>query len=338
ITLGQRVGPAAIIAAYYRDGNADGFIDTVVITLKRPVSDSSMRMITVKWSVSLQNIRIDTVPVNSLARINDSTFSVPVHGDFLAPKMVRTNVPMEIFVAYFAFPDLPPSSAIVADGAAPVLDSARLYYSNKADSTVLTVTFSESVQQPGNMPFIAWSKSNGVQYQFMLTPLSTAGAVCAFRVDTIIGGAVPYAGAGDSLWINAGGLSPVSDMTGNAQTNPANRRVALVVITQPPVWNFTLSKNPFTAGTGSGTEISASSNALIIDADQYTLSISIYDVIGNLVITMPMPPKGNGWACFWDGRNRYGRLVGSGVYSGLINIYKNNAAIQTKRIRIGVKR
>jgi hypothetical protein len=338
VVLGQRVGPAAIIGAYYRDGNGDGFIDAVVVAFKRPVSVSTMQMITVKWSLSLQNIRIDTVPTSVLTKLSDSAYSLPVHGEMLVPKIARTSVPMEIFVAYSNFQDLPPSSAIVADSAAPVIDSAQLYYANSADSTVLTVVFSENVHQPGNNPFMAWSIKSGVTYQFKLTPISTKGNICTFRVDTIFGAAVQYAGKGDSLWISAGASPQVSDLLGNAQNNPLNRRVILTVITQPPIWNFPISKNPFTPAAGASTEISAFSNTPIVDADQYALAISIFDLIGNMVITMPMQPGGKGWACTWDGRNRYSRIVGSGVYSAIIRIYKNNIETQTKRLSIGVKR
>jgi fibro-slime domain-containing protein len=338
VVLGERVGPAAIIGAYYRDGNGDGFIDTVVLNFKRPVPLSALQMIVVKWSLSLQNIRIDTIALNTLLQRNDSSYSVPVHGENLVPKIPRTNVPMEIFASYTNFPDLPPTSAIVTDSAAPVLDSARLYYANSADSTTLTVMFSENVVQPGMSPFLAWSKSTGAQYQFTLTPISTSGNVCVFRVDTIIGGGVQFAGVGDSLWINIGAAPQVSDLAGNAQTNPLNRRVLFSVITQPPVWSFPVSKNPFTAGMGTTTEISAFSQAPIVDANQYSLSIGIFDIIGNQVIAMPMQPSGKGWKYSWDGRNRFSRTVGSGAYTAIVKIYKNNILTQTKRLTIGVKR
>jgi flagellar hook assembly protein FlgD len=71
------------------------------------------------------------------------------------------------------------------------------------------------------------------------------------------------------------------------------------------------------------------------------VTISIFDVIGNLVITKSMDQKDNSvanWTCSWDGRNKNGRAVGAGVYSGIITVNKNNAANSTKRIHIGIKR
>ena len=345
VVLGLRVGPAAIISTYYQDGNADGFIDTVVMSFKRPVQASSIQMIIVKWTLPPLNIHIDTVPLNTLKKINDSSYCVPVHGEALTPKKVRTNVGMELLVSYTNFLDLPPRSAIVADSAAPVLDSANLVYGDSvaADSSridILTTTFSENIQQIGSAhPFLLKSIKNGVLYQFRLTVLSTNNETCRFRVDSIEAGAVPYASKGDSMWIDVN--APVSDDRGNAQLNPLNRRVALNVVMQKaalPEWVPNVVPNPFTPAQGFGAIISDSSKTRILDPDQYTATIAIFDVIGNMVIAKPMPYNGKVWACSWDGRNRNQRSVGSGVYSGLVKVFYGNQLVSTKRIKIGVKR
>jgi hypothetical protein len=177
-----------------------------------------------------------------------------------------------------------------------------------------------------------------VHYQFRLTWISTNGNSYTFHVDAIEGGVVSYAGNGDSIWINTDSLPPISDISGCAQSNPLNRRVALYVVMPALNWDFPISKNPFIAGSGGGSEIGAISRGPLIDADQYSLTIDIFDMIGNLVISSPMHPKGNGWFYTWDGRNRNSRIVGTGVYSAIIRIYKNNVAKSTKRVRIGVKR
>jgi fibro-slime domain-containing protein len=341
VVLGLRLGPPAVIASYYRDGNADGFIDTVVMAFKRPVQASEIQMMSVRWSWSIQSKRVDTVPLPALKKLTDSIFCIPVHGETLTPKMVRTNVGMELLAAYTNFPDLPPHWVIVDDSAAPVLDSARLVYKNPPDTTVLRVVFSENVQQPGNHPFSLLSRKFGAQYQFRLTPVSTSGAVCIFHVDAIEGGTVAYAGTGDSIWINSSDAPPISDILGSAQRNPLNRRVALDVEIPAPDWVCLISKNPFVAGTGTLAEISAFPKAPLIDVDQYSLKISIFDIIGNMVIARPMAQKDKNvahWAYSWDGRNRSGRLVGAGVYSGIIRVFYGSELALTKRIRIGVKR
>ena len=340
VVLGFKPGPTSIVSAYYRDGNADGFIDTVVVSFKRPVPASSFQMLNVKWTLSLQNVKTDTIVLNTLKALNDSTYYIPVHGELLTPVRPRTSVGMELFATYTNFPDVPPRSTIVADSAAPVLvDSARLVYGASADSTLLTVTFSENVAQPGTHPFYLMSRTYG-KYQAKLTPISMNGAVCVFRLDTIDAGTAPYGHTGDSVWINTDTLPLVIDLIGNAQHNPLNHKVPLVVITQAPAWNFSVVPNPFIPGPTSGnfTVISAFPNAPMVDADQYSLSISIFDIIGNQVITMPMQPSGKGWKCSWDHRNRNARLVGSGVYSAIITYLKNGGVSGTKRVSIGVQR
>jgi|GEM_PF-1518472 fibro-slime domain len=336
VVLGFKPGPTSIVSAWYRDGNADGFIDTVAIAFKRPVQVSSVQMIVIKW---ISPSKIDTVQLSTLKKLNDSTYFIPVHGESLIPKMVRTNIPMELLATYTDFPDVPPRSAILIDSAAPVLiDTAKLVYGNSPDSTFLTISFSENVRQPGNHPFYLLSKASGVQYQFRLTLISTNGNSYTFHVDAIEGGVVPYAGNGDLIWINTDSLPPVSDVNGCMQRNPLNRRVVLYVVMPPMNWDFPISKNPFVAGSAGGSEIGAVPRGPVIDADQYSLTIDIFDMIGNLVISSPMHPKVNGWSYTWDGRNRNSRTVGTGVYSAIIRIYKNNIANSTKRIRIGIKR
>jgi hypothetical protein len=337
VVLGFKPGPTPIVSAWYRDGNADGFIDTVVVAFKRPVQASTFQTLDVKWTLSLQNVKTDAVAPNAVKAINDSTYSLPVHGELLTPKRGRTNVGMELFATYTNFPDVPPRSVVVTDSAAPTLiDSASLVY---GDSTVLTVTFSENVRQPGSRPFYLWSKKYNVQYQLKLAWISTNGNSCTFRVDSLEGGGVvPYAANGDLVWINTDAASPVSDMSGNVQHNPLNNRVVLHVTTPPPKWDVHISKNPFVPGTDAGPIISASPGSALIDADLYTLKIDIFDIIGNLVISKPMQLQSGVWSCPWDGRNKSGRAVGAGVYSGIITIYKNDTVNSTKRIRIGIKR
>jgi hypothetical protein len=336
VLLAFKPGPTSMVSAYYRDGNADGFIDTVVVTFKRPVPASTFQMLNVKWTVSPLNFTTDTIALNTLNALNDSTYFIPVHGELLTPKRGRTSIGMELFATYTNFPDVPPRSIIVADSAAPALiDSAKLVYGSSPDSAFLTVTFSENIVQPGNLPFYGRSRTGG-QYQFKLTFISMSGTVCTFRLDSIEG--ATYARTGDSLWINTDAAPPISDNLGNAQVNPLNHRVALVVNTKPPEWSCPVSKNPFVPGIGLNTEIGATPKAPIIDADQYSLKIGIFDIIGNQVITMPMQPKGIGWVFSWDGRNKNARIVGNGVYSAIITIYKNNRIITTKRVNVGVKR
>jgi hypothetical protein len=339
--LGLRLGPTTIVNAWYRDANADGVIDNVIINFKRPVPSTSFKTITAKWDI-LPSVVFDTVSLAALQKINDSSYSLPVHGEKAMPGRISTNVVMEISVDYVDFPDLPPRSALVADSAAPVLVSAKLVYGNTlaADSSrfdILTASFSENVQPISSIhPFLLQSIKDGKRYQFRLTSLSSSNEMSTFRVDTIEAGVEPYAARGDSMWIDVNAI--VSDVKGNIQINPFNHRVALDVVMKEPDWIVQAIPNPFSPKLGFFSEITAASKTPVMDADQYVLSITVFDVIGNMVITLPLKTKDRGWATTWDGRNKNGRSVSSGVYLGIVNILHNNALVVTKRIKIGVKR
>jgi hypothetical protein len=86
------------------------------------------------------------------------------------------------------------------------------------------------------------------------------------------------------------------------------------------------------------TEISVTSQTPLIDPDRFSMKLSIYDVIGNQVITTAMPQKGKGFSFVWNGYNKNMRIVGIGVYPAIITITENNSRKTTKRIKIGVKR
>jgi fibro-slime domain-containing protein len=340
VLLGLRLGPTAIVNTWYRDDNADGVIDQVIINFKRPVQAASFKTITAKWDI-LPSIVLDTVSLSGLQKINDSSYSMPVHGEKAMPGRLSTDVAMELLVDYTDFPDLPPRSALVADSAGPVLVSAKLVYGNTlaADSSrfdILTTSFSENVKPiTDSHPFLLQSMKDGKQYQLRLTPLTTSNGTCTFKVDTIEAGLEPYAAKGDSMWIDVKAL--VTDAKGNAQINPVNRRVALDVVMKEPDWLVQAVPNPFSPAQGLA-EITVGSKTPVMNADEYTLSIAIFDVVGNMVITLPLKPKNKGWAVPWDGRNKNGRSVSSGVYLGIVNVLHNNALVATKRIKIGVKR
>jgi hypothetical protein len=340
VVLGFKPGPTSIISAYYRDVNADGYIDAVIVGFKRPVQPSDIQALIVQWNIQ-PSFQYDTISQSSFVKLNDSLYSLPLKGAAIRPTQIRTSVIMEIDVAYSAFPGII-RSLPVADSAAPVVVSASLKWGsysaggNTRSSDTLSVVFSEPVQNIGAYPFLVSSKKDGSLYRFQVTPLSTsAGTSWKFLVVGIDNTAVTGALPGDSLWIDP--IARIGDKGGVLQLNAQNRKVALDIVMQPPEWAFTISKNPFAPGTDISSEISVAPKTPIIDADQFSWQISIYDVIGNLVIAMPMAPKGKGWAYLWNGRNKNARIVGSGLYSAIVKTFKNNQEYSTKRLRIGVK-
>ena len=272
-----------------------------------------------KWNL-LAGVMFDTVSLPTIKKMTDSSYSMPVSADAAPGSRITTHVAMEVLVVYNDFPDLPPLSAVVADSAAPVVTAARLVYTQTRDSAhtdQLTVVFSETIKQPQSIhPFLVKSVISGVQYRFRLEWISSNNEINVFRVDTIEGGALAYAKKGDSLWIDV--LALISDNFGNTQLNPLNRRVPLDVVmppAQPSQWEIKAVPNPFSPSTGSSTEIKAVSKKALLDPEQYSMSIVIFDVIGNSVTSAVLAQKNNNeWSVVWDGRNHNKRIVSSGVY------------------------
>ncbi len=335
VVIGFRAGPTSVAAAYYLDANADGFVDKVIAVFKRPVKPADMKTVKVQWS-SVATMKSETVAPDALVKLSDSVWCIPVHGESLTPNVRQTSGPMELSVEYAGFPNIFRSSS-VADSAAPVIVSAALSYGNAvALDSALSVVFSEPLlAAPGEQPFLLWSKRYSAQYRFRLSLKSFTSATCEFIVDAVVGGAVSFASQGDSIWIDV--AANIADAAGNIQDNPANRRVLLTVSLPQPAWIPTLSANPFIPGQ-TGTEISVQSKAPIIDPDRFSSRLSIYDAVGNQVLSADMPQKNKGFALMWTGRNKNARIVGVGVYPAVIRISENGAEVWKKVLKIGVKK
>ena len=343
VVLGLRVGPAAIIGTYYQDGNADGFIDTVVMSFKRPVQASLIQMIIVKWTLPPLNIRIDTVPLNTLKKITDSSYCVPVHGETLLPIKVRTNVAMELLVNYTNFPDLPPRSAIVADSAAPVIDSVSLILNQNCGTIdTLAVYFSEpAILSSSTSPINVLSKTTNATFTPSLSLLETNGSSAYFSIS---GDQAPQ--NGDLLWINP--QNCVRDSGGAYQTNQENRKSALAVTSRISYWRDPfVNKNPFTPGSdvdaqdgprGKGTFIT-----ILPRCPNATMNISatikIFDPLGNFIFENSRPVKyDNRYYIAWGGYTHSGRAAGTGVYRAVVTITGADGTTSVYTLRVGVKR
>ncbi|HAJ80583.1 MAG TPA: hypothetical protein DCO75_12530 [Fibrobacteres bacterium] len=87
VLLGLRKGPAAIVMAAYRDGNADGYIDTVTLYFKRPVTVPDFKSVTALWDVTT-SMFYDTIILSQMSKINDSSYNAPIHGNKAIPGKV----------------------------------------------------------------------------------------------------------------------------------------------------------------------------------------------------------------------------------------------------------
>ncbi|MBN1129540.1 MAG: hypothetical protein JXA71_11165, partial [Chitinispirillaceae bacterium] len=341
VIIGFRPGAASIAGAWYRDANADGVIDQVVVRFKRKVEQSE-----VDTALIYRDLRQLKLPFSASTRINDSMYRISIAGMLNA---INTRGPMELTVGYRALPGIR-RSTIVADSAAPVIVSARLVpgaltAAGTRGSDTLVVAFSEGVVRPGQSPFLLSAKKDGQRYSVTLAYIDTTPALYSYRfvVQSISNAAIPLPLAGDTIWINP--TAGVSDSLGNPQANPANRRVLLQVDWPQAEWRIVISSNPFTHdapitaptfGGGKGTAIVLRPTTPV-DETRIRAWITIYDAVGNIVKTSDFAPFNGGLRMEWNGDNRNGRYVGTGAYLALIKAADGSSREFSRTVRLGVK-
>jgi uncharacterized repeat protein (TIGR01451 family) len=349
VLLGFRPGPSSITSAYYIDANADGVIDSARIGFNRAVQPDELSSVVIQW-----DLRYFTIPITSIASSGVSAFSIPLRGSVIDPAKIATGGAMEISIKFTKFPDIIRLSR-VADSAAPVIDSAMLYpgATVPGGSTLpdtLWITFSEQVPATAPMPFLLRSKADLRGYSFTGSVLSGSGMRYKYLVNGTIPSDITPRG-GDSIWLDPG--AAVSDAGGKAQRNELNRRVVLKIIWPLSIWTIKIASNPFDPDATKlldeykialgatappfGTGILARTNSPI-DPALVNGDVTIYDALGNVILTKPMTPF-NGTLYFaWDGTNKNIRKVGSGTYLASLRIRENGQQVVSKKLRLGVKR
>lgn len=332
VVIGFRAGAASIAAAWYRDKNADGIIDEVLVRFKRAVELSEINNINILW-----NQDAFSFASANFSRLNDSTFRIDVEDSLVSISKINTGGNMYISVEYTSFSGITKDCA-AADSAAPVIVAATLTPGTLneqgiRENDLLEVVFSEPAMDFNPSPFLLSTRKDGRQYTFSLDHLGSGTEMNShhFVVRSISNTLVPFASAGDTIWINPS--AEVNDSGGVNQTNPLNRRVSLQVDWPDPAWNIRIAPNPFSKtslvpGSGGGTAILLTPTAPIDNA-QTSARIIIYDPVGNTVKESDFEPFNSGFRFIWNGTNRKGRYVGTGTYLAVIAI--NNA--NTRQIR-----
>ena len=326
VVIGFRAGAAAIAEAWYRDENADGIIDRVVVRFKRKVELSEIDTISI-----FRNQKLFSFSSSSCTRVSDSVFSIDI-GASLASLSISTGGGMYVSVVYQALPDIS-RSATVADSAAPVIVSATLTpgsftETGTRENDFLEVVFSEESMEFGLSPFLLSTRKDGQHYRYTLEFIEKGATAYSyrFRVLSISNTAIQFASAGDTIWIDPS--AGIHDSGGVEQDNPENRR-ALVQVNWPRAeWRIAIAPNPFTrttqvsgplAGGGIGTAIVLTPTAPI-DESTTRAQVIIYDQVGNVVKKSDFEPFGRGFRIVWNGTNRNGRYVGIGTYIAVIRV------------------
>lgn len=204
--------------AVYYDNDADGFIDSIVLRHNGPITNSDI-------STLRQNIRLPAWRNFStnfrLLLPDEATVVLLVEENRDNPV---TSVTSDDYIRFIEV-ILPGGGKVMENGltpidsVAPVLQSAQLIsYGEIVDS--LRVVFSERIRPFNhNRPFL-FRSPQGYSYLVYLQSVTL--------IDSILSGIpndVSFMNPGDSVWINTDAL--ITDIPGNSQRNPANRRVLL---------------------------------------------------------------------------------------------------------------
>ncbi|MGE5670384.1 MAG: fibro-slime domain-containing protein, partial [Fibrobacterota bacterium] len=322
ITL--RKGAAGIVNAWYTDENADGIIDNVFIKFKRPIDINELTAATVE----INGVKV-TIDQSKLSKASDSVVTVAVPASVAGPSSFVTGGTMYLLQSY-ANAKLT-RTVRVDDKAAPVIATAKIQRGAENEADSLMLTFSEITSKMSSGSFNITGESS--DYTINVTVLSQSGSKVIYRIDSTVPESM-VALRGDSIWIKPD--APVGDTSGNEQTNPKNRRVALEVIPPLSDWIAKVGPNPvdFTAGTVTVKYLPKRA----IDIKEFTAKVMIVDPMGNVVKNSDMELKGREFVFVWNGYNLSGRKVGAGTYKVFTTVYDNGIKGKTSSLNIGVKR
>ncbi len=216
--------------AVYYDNDADGFIDSIVLThtgpvLERDITTLRQNIRLAAWRNFSPNFRIILPAENTVVLLVDENRDIPVTsvtGDdnirFLEVILPGGGMVME-------------TQLTPVDSVAPVLQAVQLIsYGGIVDS--LRGILSEKVDPVGfNRPFL-FRKPSGVSYLIYLSSVTLTDSILIGIPNDI-----SYMSEGDSVWINT--AASVTDNAGNIQQNPKNRRVLLERLLFDEIITFT---------------------------------------------------------------------------------------------------
>lgn len=207
--------------AVYYDTNADGFIDSIVLTHSGPIFEGDIS--TLRQHIHLPDWRnfsagfqillpTDNTVVLIVREYRDTPITSVTSGDFI--RFSEVLLPGKGYINANALTPL--------DSVAPVLQKAQLIsYGDIVDS--LRVVFSEKIRVFNHgRPFL-FITPQGTSYLVNISSVALSDSIL-----TAIPTNVSYMNQGDSVWINPS--ASITDNNGNIQNNPDNRRVPLEIL------------------------------------------------------------------------------------------------------------
>ncbi|MBN1294711.1 MAG: VWA domain-containing protein [Candidatus Latescibacteria bacterium] len=343
-----------------KDTNSNGYMDRIDFTwteedvhLKKdlPSKDEWIDSI-VLTTLNSNRIKLSPTTLNAIdsvhliAQLNE--YTAKLNTGYFDVRIGLTEVPV-------TEDNLPTLVEKVSDRAGPVVDSAIV---NKGGITTLnsfdtlTVSFSEPVNwikksfTPGELfKFYGGTASNDGD-PFKGLSESSILSFDSIGVRIIMDNGYSFTCETDTIKINVDKLDKFiifSDLHDNPPLYN-NRKVAIIGNYKPEI---TVCPNPFIPGVSTD-QISGNKGALIIvqcesNASEFEGLISIFNVPGNTVLykkSMSVNKRNSRWLTYlWDGRDRSGTKVKSGVYVALITVKnkKSGNVVATYRKKVGVK-
>ncbi len=343
------------LESFYYDADGDGGIDSFWVNLDYPADQMPDSLILTspfngsdkrtlfsdQISSAAENMSLTTTWEQDLI-FNDQT-------DF-APN----------FLARFGGAGFSNEYFLVNDKVAPVITSAtlqpKLFTREMKELGELTVTFSEEIE-PLNTdePFNFFQSSS--QYSMDLKLKSQTLNKAVFTIYALRD--IEFFQDGDL--INIAHDQGISDMLGNTQTVPNNRKVPMKVMSQPFDIVFSAGQNPFTPGVtrlpsfsgmsiGTGTAVVADFRGnLGSRASKVKAHIEIYDCLNNHICETSkrgatdspvqydiVTDATTKLVFLWSGQNKNGRKVGAGTYIAVVTVVDPSGKEQTEKIPIGV--
>ncbi|MFW5960382.1 MAG: hypothetical protein ACOCSE_04615, partial [Chitinivibrionales bacterium] len=350
VPIGVRYRPVPPEAGVFYDTDADGRIDSVMVSFVKNLHDPHNSITPYVILESGDSIRIDSFRVNS----EDTTSVIFDLRDAVSDSIeINTGRDMDLVMKYPGFAN--EYERVIRDSAAPVITSAEYFPGRMVSDTgnapdTLELRFSESISLSSvqDSPFVIMNP-DGREFRFAY---SERPQVSEDRAVFITEEPSGFPVDGSVIWINP--YSGVSDRYSTQQNNPSNLRTPMVVHPRP--YSLTIhvqtpvdpkTNNPVADINNAGIELNrplSFPSGVMIEVRPLQplnsirlegIEIQIFDVVGNRLINYEGTGQGEHIEfsrdqetgrlfIIWDGRNTSGRYVAKGTYLLRLRIKDSN--------------
>ncbi len=302
--------------AMFRDADADGYADAVVLLLDTALGHPDASAIVGQISAS----KLTSGLVSTGYRISQDTLVISLQTNTLAVADGRESLSIPR-PAVESDGMLHAGTVAIQDGVAPVIRRAVLRRGTAGAPDSLQVFFSEALsgETLAPAPFLALRSEGGIRYAFAVGSGSASVpgenlfpwtyVIQATPADAGVTAVRPL--AGDSVWISP--TAGIADKSGNVQANPANIRVPLRIrmslvyqvepvapggvsrvstTAQGPAWSVfvasgaghSIGKAPADLPTTMSPPDRPHAGGLVLDASHpFSLNLRVHDNLGQFV-------------------------------------------------------